>query len=478
VLGGGPVGASDATRSHAGKRRLRDLVLVGVRTSSVLSDDDRRSTGAALERLLHAGYRYFEFDVRQHNGLFHWSADGCNSAAVRDDISPALVALASFSQRFPADIFVVRFVLLESRSGSQGGRVLSGSRLLATISACLGSRSLSATGVFESAVDEMLSTRRNVVVLVKDLSSMLPSNATDRRPRHLPHIFVDDSAARNETDVAASDVVDRGGSVLEHHRAVDTLSVLTLNWQDVDASTASSLLSDLCRPVWSLLVLGVFACWLAAASRLRRPAYRTYGCLAAVSVAMTFLLAVRIIPTGRGGGGGTTSPLGASDDVVNRSCAVLVDAARHWLARPARYRLNVLIVDRRKHCCNCACPTTPTSGVVGLARQANAGRIRRRVTLTHAGSPLSDAVGLRAIFACPSVLFAYVVTSRDEGRVVAWNQLSDGDVVEFEEGEFPMDATVAVYVATVWNRWLHVSFVVVLNRCRIVPSSLNPSNNR
>jgi len=65
--------------------------------------------------------------------------------------------------------------------------------------------------------------------------------------------------------------------------------------------------------------------------------------------------------------------------------------------------------------------------------------------------------------------------------VVAWNQLSDGDVVTFDEGEFPMDATVTVYVATVWNRrdfllvfyslcvyvatvwnrWLHVSLTVV-----------------
>jgi len=42
--------------------------------------------------------------------------------------------------------------------------------------------------------------------------------------------------------------------------------------------------------------------------------------------------------------------------------------------------------------------------------------------------------------------------------VVAWNQLSDGDAVNFDEGQFPMDATVVVYVATVWNRWLHVSF--------------------
>ena len=55
------------------------------------------------------------------------------------------------------------------------------------------------------------------------------------------------------------------------------------------------------------------------------------------------------------------------------------------------------------------------------------------------------------------MLFAYVVTSRDEGHVVAWNQLSDGDTVNFEEGEYPMDATVAIYVATVWNRWMHVS---------------------
>ena len=204
-------------------------------------------------------------------------------------------------------------------------------------------------------------------------------------------------------------------------------------------------------------------------------------CVAAASAASTFLLAVRIIASN----GDSSSSLGN----VSASCSAAVDAARHWAARPARYRLNVLVVD----CCRCACATatptscmatsaraaatptsavatptctaaTPTSGMVALARDANAGRVRRQVALTHAGTPLSDhsaTLGLRAVFACPSVLFAYAVTSRDEGHVVAWNQLSDGDVVTFDEGEFPMDATVTVYVATVWNRWLHVSLTVV-----------------
>ena len=131
-----------------------------------------------------------------------------------------------------------------------------------------------------------------------------------------------------------------------------------------------------------------------------------------------------------------------------------VDAARHWAARPARYRLNVLVVD----CCRCACATatptscmatsacaaatptsavatptctgaTPTSGMVALARDANAGRVRRQVALTHAGTPLSDhsaTLGLRAVFACPSVLFAYAVTSRDEGHVTHSKQVNIG----------------------------------------------------
>jgi len=443
-----------------GKRRLRDLVLVGVRANSVFSHDvgdDLRSAAESLERLLRAGYRYFEFEVRQHNGLFHWSADGCSSVTVRDEISPALVALASFSKKVPADVFVVRFVL-ESRSQPEG-RVLSGYRLLETISTCIGSRSVTATRVFESTVDEMLSSERNIVVLVKDLSSMLPSNATDRYLLHpgLPDIFVEDNTARNKTDVSAWNVVDRGGSVLEQHRSVDTLSVLTLNWQDSDVSTTSSLFSDMCRPLyWLLMVVGALMCWLVTRLGVgRRSAYRTYGCLAAVSAVTTTLLAGRIISSGS-----SPSVTVSNVQLVNTSCAAVVIAARHWVARPTRYRLNVFIVDHRKYCCGCACSTTPTSGAAGLATLANAGRIRRQVTLTHAGSSLSDSFGLRAIFACPSVLFAYVVTSRDEGHVVAWNQLSDGDVVDFEEGQFPMDATVAIYVATVWNRWLHVSFTV------------------
>jgi len=97
---------------------------------------------------------------------------------------------------------------------------------------------------------------------------MLPSNATGRR---LPDIFVDDSAvARNETEASAWNVVDRGGSLLERHRSVDTLSVVTLNL-DVDASTSSSL----CHPLHSsLVVLAVLLC--CAATRLRRSTYRKY----------------------------------------------------------------------------------------------------------------------------------------------------------------------------------------------------------
>lgn len=139
-------------------------------------------------------------------------------------------------------------------------------------------------------------------------------------------------------------------------------------------------------------------------------------CVAAASAASTFLLAVRNIASN----GDSSSSLGN----VSASCSAAVDAARHWAARPARYRLNVLVVD----CCRCACATaTPTSGMVALARDANAGRVRRQVALTHAGTPLSDhsaTLGLRAVFACPSVLFAYAVTSRDEGHVTHSKQVN------------------------------------------------------
>ena len=448
----GRTSASDASRSDVGKRRLRDLVLSGVNMKSMSSydaSDNGRSVAELMERLLHAGHRYFELDVREDSRLFYWSTSRCSAFTEtvdeHEEISPALVALASFSQQFPSDVFVLRFVL-ESQPEL---RASSGSRLLATISASIGSRSVPATRVFESTVDEVLSTQRNVVVLVHNLSSTLPSSAADASVLRLPNIFVKDNTLRNETEVSAWNVVDRGGLVLEQHRSVDTLSVLTLNWQKgSDASTSYSLLSYVCHSsLLPLFFLGVVVCWsMTGLNASRSSVYKVYGGLATASAVVTFLLAMRMISS-------NNSPTVGNTHLVNNSCSAVVDAVRHWIARPSRYRLNIFVIDYRKYCCGCAC-----SGVAGLAALANAGRIRRQVSLTHAGNPLSDAVGLRAIFACPSVLFAYVVTSRDEGHVVAWNHLIDGDAVDFEEGQFPMDATVAIYVATVWNRWLHVSF--------------------
>ena len=452
----GRVSASDALRSHVGKRRLGDLVLVGVNMNSVLNYN-QRSVAESLKSLLNAGYRYFELEVQAHDGLFYWSTASCDTVNVHEEISPSLVALASFSQQFPSDIFVLRFALESQREQ----RAFSGSRLLATISAHIGSRSVPASRVFESTVDDVLSTQRNVVVLVKNLSLLLPSSPAAVNLLHLSNILIDDNTARNETDVNERNVVDRGGVVLEQHRSVDTLSVLTLRWQARDTSITSRLLCH--SSLLPLFVLCVVVCWtVTRLSASRLSVYKLYVGVAAASTMMTFLLAQQMM---------FSNSLPAIGH-INNSCTAIVDAARHWIARPARYRLNVLVVDHRTYCCGCAC-----SRVVGLAASANAGSIRRQVTLTHAGSPLSDAVGLRAIFTCPSVLFAYVVTSRDEGHVVAWNQLTDGDAVNFEEGEFPMDATVAIYVATVWNRWLHVSLHIIFNCCTtLYHASFNLSN--
>jgi len=447
----GRIDASDAGRSHVGKRRLRDLVLAGVNMNSVHSYeaiDNQRSVAESVERLLRLGYRYFELDVREHTRLFYWSTTSCNTFAqsmnVHEEISLALVALASFSQQFPSDVFVIRFALESQREH----RAFSGSQLLATIFKHIGSRSALATRVFESTVDEVLFTQQNIVVMVKNLSSMMPSSVVDASLLSLRNIFVDANTVRNETDINAWNVVDQGGLVLEQHRSVDTLSVLVLNWQGPDATIASSFLSGVCHSSLLLLfVASVVVCWTATRlSASRCSLYKVYGGLATASATVTFLLALRMVSN-------NSPPTVADFHLVNNSCSAVVDAVRHWVARPVRYRLNIFVVDHRNYCCGCAC----NSSMAGLAALANAGRIRRQVTLTHAGSPLSDAVGLRAIFACPSVLFAYVVTSRDEGHVVAWNQLSDGDAVNFDESEFPMDATVAIYVATVWNRWLHVS---------------------
>jgi len=450
----GRVSDTDVLRSHVGKRRLRDLVLIGVRMNSVLSydtSDNRRSVAESLESLLRAGYRYFELDVREDSQLFYWSTGSCNTMNVHEEISPALVAVASFSQQFPSDVFVLRFVF----DSQPEHRTFCASRLLATISAHVGSRSVPVSQVFESTVDEVLSTQRNVVVLVKNLSLLLPSSPTDVNLLHLSNIFVNDNTVRNETHVNERNVVDRGGVVLEQHRSVDTLSVLTLSWQAADPSTTSRLLCQ--SSLLPLFVVCVVVCW--AVTRLgtsRVSVYKVYVGVAAASATMTFILAQRMISSN------SLPTVGHT----NNSCMAVVDAARHWIARPARYRLNVLIVDHRTYCCGCTC-----SSVIGLAALANTGAVRRQVTLTHAGSPLSDAVGLRAIFTCPSVLFAYVVTSRDEGHVVAWNQLTEGDTVNFEDGEFPMDATVVIYVATVWNRWLHVSVCVIFN-CSTALTSL------
>ena len=437
------ISAIHVGRPVAGKRRLRDLVLAGVNMNLLLSYDNQQSVAVSVEGLLTAGYRYFELIVQRHSRLLYWST-GCNTLNVREEISPALVAIASFSQQFPSDIFVLRFSL-ESEPEL---RAFSGSLFLETISACVGSRSIPATRVFESPVDELLSTQRNILVLVKNLSSMLPTRAAGVSWFQLPNIFVDDSTVRNDTDVASWNLVDRGGVVLEQHLSVDTLSILMLNWQGPDASTMSSFLSDVCHSFLPLFFMCVVVCWaVARLSVSRHMMCKVYGGLAATSAVMTLLLTVRMIQNS------TSVAVGIGNvHIVNSSCAAVVDAARYWVARPTHYRLNVFVVDYRNYCCGCAC-----SSAVGVAALANAGRIRRQVTLTHAGNPLSDAVGIRSIFACPSVLFAYVVTSRDEGNVVAWKQLSDGDTINFDEGEFPMDATVAIYVATVWNRWLHVS---------------------
>ena len=77
--------ASDPARSHATQRRLRDTMLVGARATSLFSDADHSAAAASLERLLRAGYRYFEFDVRQHGGQTGGSVMYSNSL----DIAPS-----------------------------------------------------------------------------------------------------------------------------------------------------------------------------------------------------------------------------------------------------------------------------------------------------------------------------------------------------------------------------------------------------
>jgi len=457
----GPTSAR-SSRSQLTKRRIRDLVLVGVLTSTLLTHVRQRSAAHNMQQLLIEGYRYFELDVtEQRSGQFYWSAghhcdDDVTSGVDRQEIRPALDRLTSFSRRrkHQSDIFVVR--LSVSCRAHVAHAVNCGARMLQIVAATLASRSVPASDAFESSVDEILSTGRNIIILVNDLSSILHSSNAS-----LAAIFVnDDQTVRNETDVEAWNVVDRGGAVLDHHRSVDTVSVLVLRWHQTDRSTlVSRLLSAtvvvVCHLLQfvplSLLVVCVLLCWVVTRLNVigKRSMFRFYGGLAATSALTTLFLALFTV----------SYPSLSNYHHVNISCASATAAVRHWAARQTRFRLNIVVVDHRKYCCGCACSATPTSGLVGVAAHVNAGRIRRQVSLTHAGSPLaSESLGsLRSIFTCPSVLFAYVVTSRDEGRVVAWNQLSDGDVVHFDEAEFPMDATVVVYVATVWNRWLHVS---------------------
>ena len=97
-----------------------------------------------------------------------------------------------------------------------------------------------------------------------------------------------------------------------------------------------------------------------------------------------------------------------------------------------------------------------TSHVVELAVKANLGQIRREVTVTHQGSPIIGARDLRGYFSCPGVILAHVVVSRDEARVVTWNKISEGEVVRFQEGQFPMDSTLVLCVGTVWGVWLQL----------------------
>jgi hypothetical protein len=145
---------------------------------------------------------------------------------------------------------------------------------------------------------------------------------------------------------------------------------------------------------------------------------------------------------------------------------LIVHRSHYWLLfltgwlDPDFYHINILSIVRSTsgdHCrVRCVSERNVNNTMPRLVALANEGLIRRQVSLRHAGSPLTGAVGFRSLFVCPPVIFAYVVMSPDEGHVVAWNQLTEGESRDFEEGEFPMDSNIIVYVDTVWNRWLQV----------------------
>ena len=116
-----------------------------------------------------------------------------------------------------------------------------------------------------------------------------------------------------------------------------------------------------------------------------------------------------------------------------------------WFSRPATYKLNIVAVADFK-----------SSSLPVDAINFNLGLLPRKVSLSHSGSPLTGVpVGWR-FSSCPSVQVAYLVVSRDEGRIVKWAEVFEGHSVTWTEGDYPMDTHVIICVGGTLGTWFQL----------------------
>lgn len=476
-------------------RYLSDIVFPGLPLDAHLCFNASVSSGNGWTRqALEMGFRYLELRMSFDAGI-----PRLENACIRgSDFSTDLRDIRDFSMTHPNDIILISLYpgncpptgndldrrRRPSRSFSACNDALQ--RLMRLASrfledCCLVPRHMSAG---EHSVREILSAKRNVILLIVT-DENLSANET-----LIAHHFRNNDVIR--TNVSGNDVtslLDEAEVMLERHRNLKRLALtfvrlsLTSEQPPSGALTSRTFMSD----VGMLTVSFGFGCcagWLLCRRKARKrsssggfllpwrsPSFAGHrffpvfaGSLTAMltycACALTILqlqISDRHVISGQKGhgvwlsNGCERSGISRSNEETAAACAELLSRIRRWLARPGRFRVNVLSIELwPSHTCLTPCD------VASVAALANAGLVRRAITLRHAGNPLSGSTGFRSLFSCPEVLVTYVVASRDEGRVVTWNKLSEGQEVSFEEDEYPMDSNVVVSIVTVWNRWVQL----------------------
>lgn len=471
-------------------RYLSDIVFPGLPLDAHLCLNASASSGNGwTRRALEMGFRYLEFRMSLDAGILHLE----NACVLGSDFSTDLKDIRDFSMTHPNDIILISLHLGNCPSTGNdldGGRRPSPSftacndalqRMMTLTSrflgdCCLVPRHLSGGG---HSVREVLSAKRNVILLV-----VTGENLATNETLIAHHFRNNDVIITNVSGTDVTTLFEEAEVTLERHRSIErsalTFVRLSLTSERPLSGTLTSrtFVSDAGMLVVSF-GFGCCAGWLLCRRKLRKRSssgsfslpwrsapfvgHRFFPVFAgSLTAALTYcacaLTTIQVQLSERQKGqqgfwlsnGCQRSGLSRFNEETT-TCPELLSRIRRWLARPGRFRVNVLSIELWP---GDAC-LTPCD-VASLAALANAGLIRRAITLRHAGNPLSGSTGFRSLFSCPEVLMTYAVASRDEGRVVTWNKLSEGQEVSFEEDEYPMDSNVVVSIVTVWNRWVQL----------------------